>query len=239
MANEIIKVNLIPGVDDPTPILHFSQYDNGRTFIAEIYNGDDPFDCDDYNVTLECRKRDNNLVILTSASIDNNQITFHSTEQLCACYGDNDSEIVIRDNNDLVIGSGNIIINVEKSPTCGGINSESELNNLSAQVTEIINDIAPEVVEDVATPIVRNIAIQQIERYGGTWLMAVAQVGEQRVIFSNDIIGDDLITAYKVYSEDDSVIIDHYDVSPGSLTAYFDEAIQTNTRFLLQYFRPF
>lgn len=157
MANQVIKVNLIPGVDDPMPILHFSQYDNGRTFIVEMYNGEDPFDCDNYNVTLECRKRDNNLVILTADLIDNNQITFHSTEQLCACFGDNDSEIVIRDNNDLVIGSGNIIINVEKSPTCGGIPSETAIDNLKTQVDDITMDYLINNTDEIADIIANKI----------------------------------------------------------------------------------
>lgn len=238
MSSQKITLNLIPSGD--TPVFYASQYDNGRPMIIELLNGEDPYEMPEgYSLQLNVRKVDSKIVVISPESRTDNNFIFTITEQMTACSGENIATVTIYDDNGYSLTTLNFILKVQRDVLQGGVNSETEINNLTTQVTAIVNNVAPEVVEEVATPIVRNIAIQQIERYGGTWLMSVAQSGEQRVIFSDDIIGDDLITAYKVFSDDDSVTIDHYEVSPGELIAYFDEPVQTNTRFLLQYFRPF
>lgn len=238
MASQKITLNLIPSGD--IPVFYASQYDNGRPMVIELLNGEDPYEMPEgYSLQLNVRKVDSKIVVVEPDSHTDNNYIFTTTKQMTACAGENIATVTIYDANGYSLTTLYFILKVQRDVLQGGLNSDSEIKNLASQVTEIVNDVAPEAVEEVATPIVRNIAIQQIERYGGTWLMAVAQSGEGRVIFSDDIIGDDLITAYKVYSEDDSVVIDHYDVTPGELIAYFDEQVQTNTRFLLQYFRPF
>ena len=70
-----------------------------------------------------------------------NVAEFSTTEQLTACYGDNMAEIKIVDSDGLVIGSANFIINVEKSPTCGGLVSESEIDNLTQQIEDITQQV--------------------------------------------------------------------------------------------------
>ena len=144
MAYESIKVDIIPGAEN-AEVLHFSQYDNKRPFFIELFNGADEFIPEaGMTITLECRKRDGNIVIISDPVLNDNVAEFSTTEQLTACYGDNVAEIKIVDENDLVIGSANFIINVEKSPTCGGLVSESEIDNLTQQ----IEDIAQEVIGD-------------------------------------------------------------------------------------------
>lgn len=144
MAYESIKVDIIPGAEN-AEVLHFSQYDNKRTFFIELFNGGAEFIPEaGMTLSLECRKRDGNIVIISNYTLTDNVAEFSTTEQLTACYGDNMAEIKIVDNNDLVIGSANFIINVEKSPTCGGLVSESEIDNLTQQ----IEDIAQEVIGD-------------------------------------------------------------------------------------------
>ena len=144
MAYESIKVDIIPGAEN-AEVLHFSQYDNKRPFFIELFNGGAEFIPEEgMTLTLECRKRDGNIVILSDPVLTDNVAEFSTTEQLTACYGDNVAEIKIVDSDDLVIGSANFIINVEKSPTCGGITSQSEIDNLTQQIAAIV----PEVLGD-------------------------------------------------------------------------------------------
>ena len=144
MAYESIKVDIIPGAEN-AEVLHFSQFDNKRPFFIELFNGADEFIPDQgMSLTLECRKRDGNIVIISDPVLTDNVAEFSSTEQLTACYGDNEAEIKIVDENDLVIGSANFIINVEMSPTCGGLVSESEIDNLTQQIEEITQEVIGE-----------------------------------------------------------------------------------------------
>ena len=141
MAYESIKVDIIPGAEN-AEVLHFSQYDNKRPFFIELFNGGAEFIPESgMSLTLECRKRDGNIVILSDPVMNDNVAEFSTTEQLTACYGDNEAEIKIVDDNDLVIGSANFIINVEKSPTCGGLVSESEIDNLTQQIEDITQQV--------------------------------------------------------------------------------------------------
>lgn len=144
MAYESIKVDIIPGAEN-AEVLHFSQYDNKRPFFIELFNGADEFIPEaGMTITLECRKRDGNIVIISDPVMNDNVAEFSTTEQLTACYGDNMAEIKIVDDNDLVIGSANFIINVEKSPTCGGLVSESEIDNLTQQIEDITQEVIGE-----------------------------------------------------------------------------------------------
>ena len=141
MAYESIKVDIIPGAEN-AEVLHFSQFDNKRPFFIELFNGGAEFIPESgMSLTLECRKRDGNIVIISNSVVTDNVAEFSTTEQLTACYGDNTAEIKIVDDNDLVIGSANFIINVEKSPTCGGLTSESEIDNLTQQIEDITQQV--------------------------------------------------------------------------------------------------
>lgn len=144
MAYESIKVDIIPGAEN-AEVLHFSQYDNKRPFFIELFNGGAEFIPESgMSITLECKKRDGNIVILSDPVLNDNVAEFSTTEQMTACYGDNTAEIKIVDDNDLVIGSANFIINVEKSPTCGGLVSESEIDNLTQQIAAIVPEVISE-----------------------------------------------------------------------------------------------
>ena len=141
MAYESIKVDIIPGAEN-AEVLHFSQFDNKRPFFIELFNGGVEFIPESgMSLSLECRKRDGNIVIISDYTLTDNVAEFSTNEQLTACYGDNMAEIKIVDDNDLVIGSANFIINVEKSPTCGGLVSESEIDNITEQIAEIVPEV--------------------------------------------------------------------------------------------------
>ena len=142
MASEVIKLNLIPKGE--MPIFHASQFDTGRLITCELYRGEDAYDVPaGYTVELHCRKVDNNIVTMASTLINDNVVTFTSTEQLTACNGSNLCEVAILDEG-YRIGTLNFILEVEIDPLKGGITSTSEIHNLESQVEEITTEIIGE-----------------------------------------------------------------------------------------------
>ena len=140
MANESIKLNLIPSGE--MPVFHCSQFDNGRPIIIELYNGEDAYELPSgYTAELHCRKVDNNIVTLASELVNTNVVTFISTTQLCACNGKNLCEVAIKDASDYLIGTLNFWLEVEMDPLKGGINSTSEIHDLYEQIEEITAEV--------------------------------------------------------------------------------------------------
>lgn len=242
MAYESIKVDIIPGADN-AEVLHFSQYDNKRPFFIELFNGGAEFIPDEgMTLTLECRKRDGNIVILSDPVLSDNVAEFSTTEQLTACYGDNTAEIKIVDNNDLVIGSANFIINVEKSPTCGGIVSQSDIDNLNQQIEAAASEIVPEVINEIAPDIVQQEAISRIQSYGGTWVLSdLPEAGSYYLYFRHRYIGDENhYTVYKVFSTDPTAIVDTFDIPvQGVLRVTMTQPVLLPEKYMLQIFKPF
>lgn len=142
MASEVIKLNLIPKGE--MPVFHASQFDTGRLITCELYRGEDAYSVPEgYTVELHCRKIDNNIVTMASTLINDNVVTFTSTEQLTACNGKNLCEVAILDEG-YRIGTLNFILEVEIDPLKGGITSTSEIHNLETQVEEITTEIIGE-----------------------------------------------------------------------------------------------
>ena len=136
MSFERIRLNVIP--DGDMPVFHVSQFDVGRPIIIDLYNGDDAYTpAEGVTFELHCRKVDDNIVTLTTYEVDQNTLTFASTEQLCACSGDNLCEIAIL-LDDLVMGTLNFILHVERDPLAGGCTSETSIYNLQQQIDDII-----------------------------------------------------------------------------------------------------
>ena len=142
MASEVIKLNLIPKGE--MPVFHASQFDTGRLITCELYRGEDAYSVPEgYTVELHCRKVDNNIVTMASTLINDNVVTFTSTEQLTACNGKNLCEVAILDDG-YRIGTLNFILEVEIDPLKGGITSTSEIHNLETQIEEITTEIVGE-----------------------------------------------------------------------------------------------
>ena len=136
MAFERISLNIIPYGE--MPVFHVSQFDVGRPIIIDLYNGDDAYTpAAGVTFELHCRKVDDNIVTLDTYEVDQNTITFASTEQLCACSGDNLCEVSIL-LDDLVMGTLNFILHVERDPLAGGCTSETSIYNLQQQIDDII-----------------------------------------------------------------------------------------------------
>ena len=147
MSHQITKVDLIPNGE--LSVCNVSQFDNGRVLPFEILENKEAYNIpNDIRVELHCRKPDGNIVTLPSDSITDNIVTFLSTTQLTACYGKNICEIALYGPDDYLIGSGNFILEVEKSPTLGGINSTSAIHDLEDQIRDIAEDVIPEILPD-------------------------------------------------------------------------------------------
>lgn len=140
---QTITVDITPGAKEK-PVLNASQFDNGRPFAVALTWEGVPFtDADDFDIEIHVKKPDGNIVTAEPDSVVNEVCSFLTTEQMCACHGINECEIVLLD-NDIQIGTGNFILDVEKAPDEGGIQSASEIANLTQQIA----DIVPEVIGD-------------------------------------------------------------------------------------------
>ena len=139
MTTESINLNLIPG--DELPVLHASQYDFGRALTFFIFDGDTEFTAaSTYDIELHLRKVDGCVISLDDPTVDDNEVTFFTTEQLTACSGNNIGELVFKDSiGGSVVGTCNFILNVECDPFTGGINSESEIANINTQIASLID----------------------------------------------------------------------------------------------------
>lgn len=142
-----ITLDLIPNGE--MPILYASQYDAGRSFRANIVERKIPYTLDGTElISLTVRKGDGNLVTMDIANTfaDKTYIDFLSTEQMTAISGSNFGELHL-ESNGVSIGTLNFYLTVEPAADEGGIESESEINNLERQVHEIVID---EIAEDLS-----------------------------------------------------------------------------------------
>ena len=177
MTSETIKLNLIPGGE--LPVLHSSQFDTGRALTFEIYDGEELFTSfDAYDISLHARKVDGTIIGIDTYNVDseNHQVIFFTTEQLTACAGKNICELVFTDPiSGTVVGSCNFWLEVEGDPYSGGIDSASDIENLSTQIASIvdsqlnnyytkeeIDDQIETIVTEQVTPIVSGIVSEQV-----------------------------------------------------------------------------
>lgn len=147
---EVINLNLIP--TGALPVVHASQYDEGRTFRANLMDGSTVYTLDGTE-TLECdvKKPDGNIVTVAVTNTSDSYVEIDTTLQMCACAGDSIAELHITKGAQ-EIGTLNFILAVERSPLEGGIESESDLHNLQEQIGEAVAEqyAAEDVVFDAA-----------------------------------------------------------------------------------------
>lgn len=143
---EQITLNMIPkGI---TPICHASQYDKGRVIRLNIMDGLQGYVLSNESVQLNVRKPDMNIVTTdVDTTSGNTFVDIVTTEQMTACEGDNLCEIVLSA-GDVVIASLNFIMRVEVDVLKDGIESETEIHNLTTQIQAINDEIVPQMVAD-------------------------------------------------------------------------------------------
>ena len=134
---EIINLNLIPG--KAWPVAHATQFDKGREFRANLFEGSQVYTlAGDETVDAIIKKPDGNQVIETLVNTADNYVIVTTTEQMTAVAGPSLGEIRIT-KDDTVIGSLKFILECEQSADTG-IASHSEINNLETQVAAIVAD---------------------------------------------------------------------------------------------------
>lgn len=148
---ESIILDLIP--NGIMPVLHASQYDISRSYHIDITELGAPYKLDGTEtLTINERKGDNNICTLDveNTFADKTYIEFTSTEQMCAVWGSNLCELrIIKGGVDL--GTLNFILEVEASPIEGGIQSESEINNLYTQIDARVDEDVDDKLSEYAT----------------------------------------------------------------------------------------
>ena len=135
MAYETIELNLIPS--GTVPVIHAAQYDKERPLIFKLMLGDDDFNPSGYDLELQIRKVDNNIVTVAPSVVNNNVVTFLSTEQMTACSGSNLGEIQIS-KDDFTIATLHFYLVVQRDVLVGGITSQSFIHDLEEQIEELL-----------------------------------------------------------------------------------------------------
>lgn len=136
-----IKVDITPkGI---IPVCYAKQYDNGRIIRFDLVDGLQGYVLSDETVSFEVRKPDDTIVT-EDVTIESGKtyIDVETTTQMCAVEGCNLCVLKITKGS-VNIGTINIKMVVSAEPTAGGIQSESEINNLATQVAGFV-------AEDVA-----------------------------------------------------------------------------------------
>lgn len=153
---QVVYIDLIP--QKIKPVVFASQFDDNRMVRFRLTENGEDYTLDGTEtVTVTVKKPDGNIVIITPEIDAVNYVDVYFTEQACACYGISFGELEII-NNDAKIGTCNFDLDVEISPSFGGIESHSEIDDLTSQIA----DVVAETVEEVAPAIIEEIAPQVI-----------------------------------------------------------------------------
>ena len=141
--NENVTVCITPKGDKP--VLHFSQFDNERVFTVTVLadDGETAAVLTGLDIEFRLRKTDSHVVTIAPESVTDNVITFKTTEQLCACCGQNIASVTLM-KDDMVLSTLDILVDTQRDILSGGLTSESDIRNLTTQIETII----PEVLAD-------------------------------------------------------------------------------------------
>ncbi len=141
--NENVYVCITPKGEKP--VLHFSQFDNGRRFTVTVLadDGETAAVLTGIDIEFRLRKTDSHVVTIAPESVADNLITFKTTEQMCACCGQNIASVVLM-KDDMIISTLDILVDIQRDILAGGLTSESDIRNLTTQIEAIV----PEVIGD-------------------------------------------------------------------------------------------
>lgn len=132
---EQINLNLIPG--EALPVVHASQYDVGRTIRCNLFNGSSVYTLTSGQaLSLNVKKPDGTIITKSLTNSQSTYVDFSTTQQMTAASGKALCEIKIDS-----IGTLNFILDIERGPKDGSIESDSEINDLESQITTIINNM--------------------------------------------------------------------------------------------------
>ena len=110
------KLNLIPG--SVLPVVNVSQYDKGRHFALQIYEGATAYDLTGKDVQIRGTKPDGNGFAYDSTdgaiSVSGSTVTVSTLQQMTACGGQTMCELRITESG-VILGTLNFILMVEPS----------------------------------------------------------------------------------------------------------------------------
>ena len=134
---EQITLDLIP--KGSLPVLHASQYDDGRQWQVNLKENGEDYTLTDETIVLGVRKGDG-CAVTCAVAVESGRkyVILTSTEQMCAVAGQNLAELQITKNN-TKIGTLNFILQVERDPLDAGISSGSEIHDLQHQVDSCVH----------------------------------------------------------------------------------------------------
>lgn len=134
---EQITLDLIP--KGSLPVLHASQYDDGRQWKVNLKENGEDYTLTDETIVLGVRKGDG-CAVTCAVAIESGKkyVILTSTEQMCAVAGQNLAELQITKDN-TKIGTLNFILQVERDPLAAGISSGTEIHDLQHQVDECVH----------------------------------------------------------------------------------------------------
>lgn len=135
---ERIKLNLIPsGV---APVVHLSQYDEGRKFGIDLFEGDSVYILDGTEtLTVNSRKPDGHVVVISVTNTGTSSLEVETVEQLTAVHGTSYAKLKIEKGSD-VIATLEFLIAVSRDPLENGDPSESFVDNLNTQIAQAVSD---------------------------------------------------------------------------------------------------
>ena len=135
---EVINLNLIP--NGTNPVVHVSQYDEGRDFRFNLFDGTSVLTLDGTE-TIECdvKKPDGNIVTVAVTNTSSNYVIVTTTLQMTACSGNSLGTINISKGG-VNLYTLNFILYCERSPLENGIQSDSAIHNLESQVEDIVSE---------------------------------------------------------------------------------------------------
>lgn len=137
---ERIKLNLIPsGV---APVVHCSQYDKGRKFAIDLFEGDSVYTLTGTEtLSVNVRKPDGHLVTEAVVNTSSTYVEVTTTEQMVAVSGTNYAKLKIV-KGAVTIATLEFLMNVSRDPLENGDPSESFVHDLA---TQIASGVATEV----------------------------------------------------------------------------------------------
>ena len=125
---QTINLNLVPG--KVKPVVHSSQYDVGRTFRCNLFDGSTVLTLDgSETITIEGQKSDSHIFLYSVANTSNSYVDVTTTEQMTAVSGLVDCELRIKKGT-TDVGTANFWLEVEKAATENGTMSESDISLL-------------------------------------------------------------------------------------------------------------
>ena len=134
---EVFNLDLIPGRSNP--VIHCSQFDEGRTFRANLFEGASVFTLNGAEtLSIIEKKLDGNMVTIAVTNTSDSYIEFSVTEQMTAISGEQLCELRIEEGG-VIIGTLNFLLDCEPSPDTG-ISSDSAIHNLEEQIAEAVAD---------------------------------------------------------------------------------------------------